>query len=139
MGSLLGVFWWRFLVALFLVCLTYNPTRYNYIQWAYAQISSGADKKHTLPLIAFVGVMLLIAWLFYVRTTARSLGGLGVILAMGLCATVYWMLSNYGVVDPANSIALQWIALVLFSAILAIGMSWPHVRRIWAGQVDVQR
>ena len=92
-GSSFRVFWWRLLLALLLVCFTYNPTRYNYIRWAYAQISSGADKKHTLPLIAFVGVALLIAWLFYVRTTARSLGGAGVILAMGLCATVYWVLA----------------------------------------------
>jgi FtsH-binding integral membrane protein len=137
-GSLFRVFWWRFLVALLLVCLTYNPTQYNYVRWAYAQISSGADKRHTLPLIAFVGVVLLIAWLFYVRTTARSLGGAGVILAMGLCATVYWVLANYGVVNPANSSVLIWIALILFSAILAMGMSWPHVRRIWAGQADVQ-
>jgi drug/metabolite transporter (DMT)-like permease len=98
-----------------------------------------ADERRTVALIAFVGVILLIAWLFYLRTTARTLGSVGVILAAGLCATVYWVLASYGVVGLQNATVLQWLALVLFAAILAMGMSWSHVRRIWAGQTDVER
>ena len=144
MGNLFGVFGWRFLVALLLVCVTWNPTRYSYISWASQHIGAAwqngwADERRTVALIAFVGVILLIAWLFYLRTTARTLGSVGVILAAGLCATVYWVLASYGVVGLQNATMLQWLALVLFSAILAMGMSWSHVRRIWAGQTDVDQ
>jgi len=142
-GNLFGVFGWRFLVALLLVCVTWNPTRYSYISWASQHIGAAwngwADERRTVALIAFVGVILLIAWLFYLRTTARTLGSVGVILAAGLCATVYWVLASYGVVGLQNATMLQWLALVLFSAILAMGMSWSHVRRIWAGQTDVDQ
>lgn len=92
-----------------------------------------------VALVAFVGVILLIGWLFYLRTTARSLGSVGVILAAGLCATIYWVLASYGVVGLQNGTVLQWLALVLFAVILAMGMSWSHVRRIWAGQTDVEQ
>ncbi len=142
MGKLFRVFAWRFLVALLLVCLTWNPTRYSYVSWAATHVGGAVnagwtDERRALALVAFVGVVLLIAWLFYLRTTARSLGTVGVILAAGLCATVYWVLASYGVAGMQNGTVLLWLALVLFSGILAMGMSWSHVRRIWAGQTDV--
>jgi hypothetical protein len=142
-NNLLKVFGWRFLIAVLLVCLTWNPTRYSYVSWASTHIGGAvqngwAVERRTLALIALVGVILLIAWLFYLRTTARTLGSVGVILAAGLCATVYWVLASYGVVGLQNATVLQWLALVLFAVILAMGMSWSHVRRIWAGQTDVE-
>jgi hypothetical protein len=141
--DLFKVFGWRYLVALLLVCCTWNPTDYSYVSWASAHVagawnSGWSAERRTLALIAFVGVVLLIAWLFYLRTTARTLGSIGVILAAGLCATVYWVLASYGVVGLQNATVLQWLALALFSAILAMGMSWSHVRKIWAGQTDVE-
>jgi len=143
-GNLFRVIGGRFLVALFLVLLTWNPTRYSYISWASAHIKAAwsngwADEKRIVALVAFVGVILLIAWLFYLRTAARTLGTVGFILAAGFCATIYWVLSVYGVVGLQNGTVLEWLALVLFAVILAMGMSWSHVRRIWAGQTDVER
>jgi glucan phosphoethanolaminetransferase (alkaline phosphatase superfamily) len=139
---LFKVFARRFLVAVLLVCLTLNPSGYSYVSWAAKHVGGAVntgwtDERRTLALVAFVGVVLLIGWLFYLRTTARSLGAVGVILAAGLCATVYWVLATYGVVGPQNGTVLLWLSLVLFSAILAMGMSWSHARRIWAGQTDV--
>ena len=95
MGNLFSVFAWRFVVALLLVCLTWNPTRYSYVAWAGNHIAGAVNaggwsgERRAVALIAFVGVVLLIAWLFYLRTAARSLGAVGVILAAGLCATIY--------------------------------------------------
>jgi len=142
-GKLFGVIGWRFLVALLLVLLTWNPTRFSYISWASAHVGAAwkngwADEKRTVALIAFVGVVLLIAWGFYLQTAARTLGKTGVILAAGLCATIYWVLAVYGVVGLQNGTLLMWLALVLFAVILAMGMSWPHVRRIWAGTTEVE-
>lgn len=142
MGKLLNVIGWRFVVAALLVCLTWNPSGYSYVSWAARHVGGAVntgwtDERRSLALVAFVGVVMLIAWLFYLRTTARSLGAVGVILAAGLCATVYWVLATYGVVGTQNGTVLVWLALVLFALILAMGMSWSVLRRSWSGQVDV--
>ena len=121
----------RFLIAFALVCLTWNPTRYNYYEWAAAQWSA------ITPLVVFVGLVLLIAWVVYLRATMRSLGFVGITLAVALAASVLWILFFYGLLDTARGDLFGWIVLTLFAAILAAGMSWSHLRRGWAGQADV--
>jgi hypothetical protein len=120
----------RFLFAFSLICFTWNPTRYNYVDWALAQW------RNIGPIVAFVGIALVIGWVFYLRSTARSLGVVGIILSVGLAATVLWALIKY-VVDTSHTVLIQWIVLVLLAAILGAGMSWSHLRRAWAGQADV--
>lgn len=121
----------RFLIALALVSLTWNPTRYNYYEWAVAQWSA------LTPIIVFVGIVLLVAWVVFLRATSRSLGIVGIVLAVALAASVLWILFFYKIVDRTSGDRLSWIVLVLFAAILAAGMSWSHLRRSWAGQADV--
>jgi hypothetical protein len=122
---------WRFLIAFLLVCLTWNPTRYNYVEWARANWSE------LMPLVVFTGLVLLTAWIFFGRATARSLGVLGIILSLALAGTVIWILFYYDLVTTANTTLLSWIVLALLAVILAMGMSWSHLRRSWSGQVDV--
>jgi hypothetical protein len=121
----------RLLIAFALVSLTWNPTRFNYYEWALARWSQFA------PLVAFIGLVLLIAWIVFLRATARSLGVVGIILATALAGSVLWILFYYDFVDTASGDLLGWIVLALFAAILAAGMSWSHLRRGWAGQADV--
>jgi hypothetical protein len=121
----------RFLFAFALVCLTWNPTRFNYVEWARAQWEALA------PLVAFVGIALLMAWIFFVRTAAHSLGALGLILSVGLAGTVLWTLFYFDLVNRDSTTLLQWIVLALFSAVLAAGMSWAHLRSRWSGQATV--
>lgn len=121
----------RFCIAFLLVCLTWNPTRYNYVQWALAQWQGMA------PLVAFAGVIMLMAWIFFVRTTARSLGPLGLVLSVGLAVIVLWILFYYGIVSRESTTLISWIVLALLAAILAAGMSWAHLRSRWSGQATV--
>jgi hypothetical protein len=121
----------RFLFALALVCLTWNPTRYNYVEWALAQW------QNLGPFVAFSGIVLLMGWIFFIRTAAHSLGALGLVLCLGLGATVLWSLFYYDLVTRDSTDLLSWIVLVLFSAILAAGMSWAHLRARWSGQATV--
>jgi hypothetical protein len=121
----------RFLIALALVSLTWNPTRYNYYEWAVAQWSA------LTPIVVFVGIALLIAWIVFLRATSRSLGVVGIVLAVALAGSVLWILFFYEIVDRTSGDLLSWIVLLLFAAILAAGMSWSHLRRSWAGQADV--
>ena len=102
-------------------------------------VSTGwSIERRALALVAFVGVVLLIAWLFY-RADHRALarrGGRD--LAAGLCATVYWMLVDQSRRRHAERHGARTGSRSCCSrGILAMGMSWSHVRRIWAGQTDV--
>ena len=126
----------RFLFAFAMVCLTWNPTRFSYAEWALAQWNP-AERSNLWPLVAFSGIILLGGWLFYLRTTARSLGTLGLVLCLGLAATVLWALFSYGILNNQNRLLWRWIVLILFSAILAAGMSWAHLRARWSGQATV--
>jgi Family of unknown function (DUF6524) len=121
----------RFLFAFALVCFTWNPTRFNYVEWALAQW------RELGPLVAFAGLILLMGWIFFLRTTARSLGVLGIVLCAALAGIVVWMLFYYDLINTESTTLLSWILLVLFSAILAAGMSWAHLRNRWSGQATV--
>ena len=81
--------------------------------------------------------MLLAGWFFFLRTTARSLGVVGIVLCVGLAVTVFWALFKYNIVSSESTTLISWIVLVLFSAILAAGMSWAHLRTRWSGQASV--
>lgn len=121
----------RFVIAFGLVSLTWNPSPYNFVRWAsnrWTQLT---------PIVAFVAIALIIAWVVFVRATARSLGAVGIGLAVALAATVLWVVTDYGLIDPSNSTTLGWVLLTLFAAVLTAGMSWSHLRRRWSGQADV--
>ena len=122
----------RFLFAFAMVCLTWNPTRFNYIAWALEQWQGD-----WAPLVAFVGIALAAGWFFFLSSTARSLGAIGLVLCLGLAGTLIWALFKYEVVNGENRLLLEWIVLILFSAILATGMSWAHLRARWSGQASV--
>ena len=121
----------RFLTAFAMVCLTWNPSRYNYVAWARANLAE------LTPLVVFVGLAILVAWIVFIRATARSLGAIGIILAVALAGSMLWIILDYQLIDAANRTTLSWVVLTLFAAVLTAGMSWSHLRRRWAGQADV--
>ncbi len=83
------------------------------------------------------GVVLLIGWTIFVRATSRSLGAFGVILALAFFGTLFWLVTQWGLI-PANSVtAVTYIVLFIIGAVLGTGMSWSHVRRRLSGQADV--
>jgi predicted membrane protein len=120
----------RFLFAFALVVLTWNPSPVDFIDWATNQWSNNT------PVVLFVALALVAGWAVFIHATARSLGTLGVILAIALAGTVLWMLNRY-ILDLNNNTVLAWVGLALVAAILAVGMSWSHLRRHWSGQADV--
>jgi hypothetical protein len=121
----------RFVVALALVILSWNPSEYSYYHWATANLPDNA------PFILFSGLIMLIAWIVFLRATTRSLGPVGTLLAIAVAGSVLWLIIDFGWIDPANGTVLAWVVLVLLAAILTAGMSWSHLRRRMAGQADV--
>jgi hypothetical protein len=121
----------RWVFAAILVAGTYNPTDYSYVSWLTAE---GTEFG---PVPALIGVALLIAWIVYLRATFLSLGPLGIILWGALFGCVVWLLIDLGWLSLDSGNALIWVLLLLLSMVLAIGMSWSHIRRQLSGQVSV--
>jgi hypothetical protein len=121
----------RFLVALLLVFVTYNPEEYSYFHWGIKGISDFSVLK------LFAGIVLLIGWVIYLRATLRSLGAFGLILAVAFFGTLVWLIVDWGII-PADSVKIiTYLVLIVASAILAVGISWSHIRRRMTGQLDV--
>lgn len=127
LADLLG----RWIFALILVLGTYNPTDYSYISWVVAE---GTEFG---PVPALVGIVLLIAWIVYVRATLLSLGPIGVALFAALFGCFIWLLVDLGWLSLDSGSAFSWVILVLISMVLAVGMSWSHIRRQLTGHVSV--
>jgi len=121
----------RFVAALVLVFATYNPSGYSFFHWA-------RDSYPPFdPLVALAGVVLLIGWVMFIRATMRSLGIIGLILAVGFFGSILWLLIDRGWLAADNVKVITYFALFLLSAVLATGMSWSHIRRRLSGQLDV--
>ncbi len=121
----------RLVAAMFLVFASYNPSGYSWFHW----ITQATDRLD--PLILFTGIVLLIGWVIYLRTTARSLGIFGIILAIAFVASLIWVLVDFGLLSISNPTFFQYIILFVLSLVLATGMSWSHIRRKMSGQIDV--
>jgi hypothetical protein len=126
-------FLFRLFFALILVFASYNPSGYSFYHWIINTIESG----NIQPLLVFSGIVLLIGWVVYIRATITSLGLIGLILSFAFFGSMLWMVIDWGWV-PADSVQLiTYIVLTLLSMVLAVGMSWSHIRRRMSGQVDV--
>ena len=122
----------RFIAAIIIVLLTFNPSGYSYYHWLNESLAkSGFAAEH-----AFAGIVLIIAWTVLMRSTIRSLGVIGLVLASILIGTFVWLISDYGLLNADSETSIIWIALVCLATLLAIGMSWSHVRRRLSGQYD---
>ena len=127
----IGSFFARWLFAALLVFGTYNPTDYSYLSWLLA------EETELGPIVALVGVVLLIAWIVFLRATFLSLGWLGICLGAALFGCVLWLLVDVGLLSLDSTSATTWLVLLVLSLILATGMSWSHIRRRLTGQFDV--
>jgi len=120
----------RLMFALLLVMLTYNPSGYSYSHWLQTDFSNFG------PLLGIAGISLIIGGVVYLRATLRSLGLIGLILAVLFFSAILWLLIDWGWLGLNNVTAMSWVILFLISAVLAVGISWSHMRRRWSGQID---
>jgi len=130
-----GINWFGFLLrllaAFILVFSSYNPSGYSYYHWISENIDS------LTPMIALAGVLLLIGWTILLRATFRSLGPFGLLLAAAFLGVLLWMMIDWGWFDADSLTAVTYIVLAVLSGVLAIGVSWSHIRRRITGQIDV--
>ncbi|MEP0203561.1 MAG: DUF6524 family protein [Halioglobus sp.] len=130
-GFSVGSFFARWLFATVLVFGTYNPTDYSYVDWVLAETTTFG------PIVAIVGIALLIGWIVFLRATFMSMGWLGISLGAALFGCIIWLFVDLGWLSLDATGAITWIVLIILSLILATGMSWSHIRRRMSGQFDV--
>lgn len=126
-------FLWRMLFALALVLLTFNPTGHSYYHW----LADGFPSVS--PAEAVVGILLLLGWIFFVRTTLSAIGTVGIVLMAALFASIVWWIVSKGWLDVGNRSTMAWIVLLVLGLMLGVGMSWSHIRRRLSGQAAVDR
>ena len=122
----------RFLFACLLVLGTYNPSTYSYVHWVSEDFPNSIN-----AIKAFDGIIVIIGWVFYLRATWRSLGPIGLLLALIFFGVFIWLLIDIGLLSIDRPSSIGWVILVVISAVLAVGMSWSHIRRRMTGQIDM--
>ena len=125
---------WRFVAALLLVLLTYNPSGRSAWHWISTAISESSFGPLHLLLIG----VLLAGWAVFWIATWRALGTLGVTLAGIILGALIWLLFDIGLLESRSVSAITWISLIALSAVLAIGVSWSHIWRRFTGQYNVE-
>ena len=121
----------RWALAFVLLAATYNPTEWNFVRWA------GQNWEAQLPLTILFGLVLSIGYIIYLRASIRSIGVFGMLLLLAVVGTALWVLWDFGWISFDNPTVNTWLAIVVLSAVLAIGLGWSIVRRRISGQADV--
>ena len=123
----MGIFL-RWIGAFLLLAAIFNPTDWNYVRWA--QTSWGTQT----PLIVFLGLILAVAAMVYLVATMRSIGILGAVVIAAIFAAGLWVLTDWGLLALGDSALNTWLAILVLSLILGIGMSWSILRQRLSGQ-----
>lgn len=118
----------RWLGAFLLLAAIFNPTSWNYVAWARG---SWSDQ---MPLIVFTGLILAVAAMVYIVATMRSIGVLGALVIAAVFGAGLWVLTDWGLLSLSNPGLNTWLAILVLSLILGIGMSWSILRQRLSGQ-----
>ena len=128
----------RLAAALVLVFATYNPVEpFSYYEWALAPLLGTAEGSPFSVFKAFLGLVLVIGWAIFIRATQRSLGAIGLTLAVAFFVLLFWLLFDQGILSLEKPDMISWLVLIAVAGIMAVGMSWSHIRRRMSGQLDV--
>lgn len=109
----IGSFFLRFLFALALVFLTYNPSGYSWVGWLQSDVA--------MVYKAAGGIVLLIGWIMFLRATWRSLGPIGTALAVAFFAILIWLFIEWGFFALDDTVVIQWVVLFVLSGVSCRG------------------
>ena len=133
-GMTAAGFLWRFVAALVLVLLTYNPSGFSGWHW----ISSAVGESAFGPLHLLLLGVLAAGWSVFLIATWRALGALGSVIAGLIVCAIIWLFYDIGLLESNSLSAITWISLVALSFVLAVGVSWSHIWRRVTGQINVE-
>ena len=121
----------RWVSAFVLLTLTFNPTEMNYVRWATT------NWQDQMPFAVLGGLVLLVAYVLFLTAVLRGIGRTGVVLILAVLAALIWVLADLGWISLENPTSNTWIALIVLSIVLAVGMYWGILWRRLSGQLEV--
>lgn len=116
----------RTVIAFILLAATYNPTKYNFVIWAQENY---AEQKQ---LVIGLGVILGLALLYFLVSSIRTLGSVGIILLVVICVLLGYILVDKGVIALELSVNNVWGGIAILSLILGAASSWRGPSRFKA-------
>jgi len=130
-GSSPAVLLARILVAALVVFGSYNPTGKSVWHW----VTNHANPTDAwVVLAAIVAILLNIALLI---AAWKALGFLGTFIVLILFGALAYLSFQEGWVGAGNGTSIQWLALILYSVFLGIGLAGAILWRRATGQVVV--
>lgn len=120
----------RWMLAMFFVFATYNPTGYSFWHWI------DRTGLHNASIKVLAGLTLLLLFIIYLRATIRSIGPIGIGLVTALLGSIAWLLSDLAVIDIGKRAVVDMVLLVMLATLLSVGLSWSHIRNRLSGQID---
>lgn len=121
----------RMLVAAMIVFASYNPTGKSVFHWVKNNIDG--DMPDAWVVLGAIVAILINVVLFIAAW--KALGKLGTIIVLILFAALVYLSLQEGWASLDNNTSLQWMALILYSAFLGIGLSGAILWRRATGQV----
>ncbi|MBX2824532.1 MAG: hypothetical protein KTR33_07370 [Gammaproteobacteria bacterium] len=119
----------RMLAAALVVFASYNPSGTSIFHWI---------KNHTNPTDAWVvltGIVAVLLNLALLIAAWKALGKVGTIILLILFAALAYLSLQEDWVSTNNLESMQWLALILYSAFLGIGLSGAIIWRRATGQI----
>lgn len=120
----------RGMFAAFLVFSVYNPSGTSLFHWVRDDFSA-----HWMLQIP-VAIILAIFYFLALRATILTLRVFGMGLVVAILGSLFWVLSDAGVVDLGNRVELELAIMLVLTGLLAVGISSMHVITRLSGQVN---
>ena len=124
-----GVLLTRMLIAAAVVFATYNPTGTSVYHW----VSNNENPTDAWVILgAIVAILINLALLI---AAWKALGMIGTVIVLVFFAALVYLSLQEGWVSSGNQQSIEWLALILYSAFLGIGLSGAIIWRRATGQV----
>lgn len=128
-GSSPGVLITRMLIAAIVVFSSYNPTGMSVYHWV------ANNENPTDAWVILGAIVAILANIAILIAAWKALGKIGTIIILIFFAALVYLSLQEGWVDVENNASIQWLALILYSGFLGIGLSGAIIWRRATGQV----
>lgn len=119
----------RMLIAAIVVFTTYNPSGNSIFHWIKN------NENPTDAWVILVAIIAIIANIALLIAAWKALGKVGTIIVVIFFAALVYLSLQEGWVTAGNTVSLEWLALILYSTFLGIGLSGAIIWRRATGQV----
>lgn len=123
-----GNFVIRFVLCLFIVFATYNPSGLSWWHWV-------KDTEGMWPYKTFSGILVVIAYSVILMVSRKAFDLLGLLLVSGLAASAVWIVFDLELFSPYTDAVVTVIYEVAIATVMAMGLSYSHIRSQLSGQV----